>query len=123
MDGRLLISIIVWWDVQRFVGWLKPSPIIVVTASSTNNPWSISQAGVKFEEEVYSGHLSSGRAFRKVQLIVPNSVGGKIVGAGASTFGVAGQDATDAPTADYLTGYIELGWEGQNQGAPVARSP
>jgi hypothetical protein len=68
-------------------------------------------------------YVSSGRAFRKVQLIVPNVANGKVQGAGASTFGVAGQDATDAPTADYLTGYIELGWEGQNQGAPVARSP
>jgi hypothetical protein len=84
---------------------------------------SIASAAAGKLRDMGKTYVSSGRAFRKVQLIGPNSGGGKIVGAGASTFGVAGQDATDAPTADYLTGYIELGWEGQNQGAPVARSP
>jgi hypothetical protein len=46
--------------------------------------------------------VSSSRTFRKVQLVVP--------GAGAgSTFGVAGDVTT---SADYLTGYIEMGFEG-----------
>lgn len=56
--------------------------------------------------------VSSGRAFRKVQLIAPIP----------STFGVAGQSEAQAPTSDYLTGYIELGWEGQGSPAPVART-
>jgi hypothetical protein len=66
--------------------------------------------------------VSSGRAFRRVELIVPGTLNGAATGAGASTFGVAG-DADTATVSGYLTGYIELGWEGQNAGAPVARAP
>ena len=58
--------------------------------------------------------LSSGRMFRKVQVVVPNT-------ATTSTFGVEGGTNT-SPNVDYLTGYIELGWEGNGQGAPVART-
>ena len=58
--------------------------------------------------------VSSGRVFRKVQLVVPNT-------ATTSTFGVEGNQST-APTVDYLTGYIELGWEGNGQSAPVVRT-
>ena len=58
--------------------------------------------------------MSSGRMFRKVQLIAPNT-------ATTSTFGVEGNQST-SPNVDYLTGYIELGWEGNGQGAPVART-
>ena len=58
--------------------------------------------------------ISSGRMFRKVQLVVPNT-------ATLSTFGVEG-GANTSPNVDYLTGYIELGWEGNGQGAPVART-
>jgi hypothetical protein len=58
---------------------------------------------------------SSGRVFRKVQLIVPNTQV-------TSTFGVEGGQNT-TPTVDYLTGYIELGWEGAGVPAPVARAP
>ena len=60
--------------------------------------------------------VSSGRAFRKVQLIVPVST------TNTSTFGVQGNSSAQQPTYPYLTGYIELGWEGQNSGAPVART-
>ena len=60
-------------------------------------------------------YVSSGRVFRKVQLIVPNTQV-------TSTFGVEGQVNT-TPVQDYLTGYIELGWEGAGYPAPVARSP
>jgi hypothetical protein len=59
--------------------------------------------------------VSSGRVFRKVQLIVPNTQV-------TSTFGVEGNQNT-SPYQDYLTGYIELGWEGAGFPAPVARSP
>ena len=54
--------------------------------------------------------VSSLRTFRKVQLVIRNSV---------STFGVAGK----APTSgeDYFTGYIELGIDGVSTSpAPVA---
>ena len=84
---------------------------------------SIASAGAGKLRDMGKTYVSSGRAFRKVQLIVPPQINGKNTGAGASTFGVAGESETAQPTSDYLTGYIELGWEGQNQGAPVARSP
>ena len=58
--------------------------------------------------------MSSGRMFRKVQLIAPNT-------ATTSTFGVEGNQST-SPNVDYLTGYIELGWEGNGQAAPVVRT-
>jgi hypothetical protein len=58
-------------------------------------------------------YISAGREFRKVQLVW--------YGTGAvSTFGVNGASGT-TPDADYLTGYIELGWEGTGVPAPVAR--
>lgn len=59
-------------------------------------------------------YVSSGRVFRKIQLIVPNTQV-------TSTFGVQGNTPT-TPVEDYLTGYIELGWEGAGTPAPVARS-
>ena len=56
--------------------------------------------------------VSSARVFRRVQLIAPNS---------ASTFGVAGQVATTWPQQDFLTAYIELGFEGGGVPTPVAQ--
>lgn len=60
--------------------------------------------------------VSSGRTFRKVQALLN-------VGATSTSYGVGGQSEQAAPTADYYTGYIELGWEGQGSPAPVARAP
>ncbi len=60
-------------------------------------------------------YVSSGRVFRKVQLIVPNTQT-------TSTFGVEGAVNT-TPVQDYLTGYVELGWEGAGFPAPVVRAP
>jgi hypothetical protein len=60
-------------------------------------------------------YVSSGRVFRKIQLVVPNTQV-------TSTFGVQGNSPT-TPVEDYLTGYIELGWEGAGVPAPVARAP
>ena len=83
---------------------------------------SINGPGAGKLRDMGKTYVSSGRAFRKVQLIVPGTVNGGATGAGVSTFGVAGQSEQAAPTSDYLTGYIELGWEGNNVGAPVART-
>lgn len=58
-------------------------------------------------------YISASRAFRKVQLVWYGSATG-------ATFGVNGQSGT-TPDSDYLTGYIELGWEGNGVPAPVAR--
>jgi hypothetical protein len=57
--------------------------------------------------------VSSGRTFRKVQLVVSSSA---VLG---STFGVGGAPSSAGTLAeDYLTGYIELGFNGDS-GAPA----
>jgi hypothetical protein len=53
--------------------------------------------------------VSANRTFRKVQLNA----------ALPSTFGVGGNVSTN-PVEDYLTGYIELGFNGAGTAAPVA---
>lgn len=57
-------------------------------------------------------YVSAGRTFRKVQLIN--------YGNGSNTFGVGGQSGT-SPDSDFLTGYVELGWEGAGVPAPLTR--
>ena len=76
---------------------------------------SINGPGAGKLRDLGKTYQSAGRIFRKVQLVVY----------GLSTFGVAGRDDVTAPTDDFLTGYIELGWEGggANAPAPVARAP
>jgi hypothetical protein len=56
--------------------------------------------------------VSSLRTFRKVQLVTKNDA------ATPSTFGVAGPATAGQ---EYFTGYIELGFEGQGDPAPVAQ--
>jgi hypothetical protein len=60
--------------------------------------------------------VSSNRTFRKVQLVLPNSA---LPAGSTSTFGVGGR-VTTTPVEDYLTGYIELGFDGFGTAAPVA---
>jgi hypothetical protein len=57
-------------------------------------------------------YLSGGRTFRKVQLVVPQSTGTQ------STFGVGGATGT-TPNQDYLTGYIEVGFDAAAGTAPT----
>lgn len=76
---------------------------------------SINGPGAGKLRDMGKTYLSASRVFRKVQLIVPNTQQ-------ASTFGVEGNQNT-TPNSDYLTGYIELGWEGAGAPAPVARAP
>ena len=67
--------------------------------------------------------VSAGRTFRKVQLVLPrnNIAATGASGSYVSTGGVAGQNgAGSTPVQDYLTGFIELGFDGQNTPAPVA---
>jgi len=75
---------------------------------------SINGPGAGKLRDLGKTYVSSNRFFRKVQLIVPNT-------ATTSTFGVEGNQST-TPNVDYLTGYIELGWEGNGTAAPVART-
>jgi hypothetical protein len=51
--------------------------------------------------------ISSGRTFRKVQLVTSTAVG---------TDGVNGVTGT-SPLEDFLTGYVELGFNGNTNGA------
>ena len=53
--------------------------------------------------------VSSARTFRKVQYVISTN----------STFGVGGKSGT-TPVVDYLTGYVELGFEGGGVPTPVA---
>jgi hypothetical protein len=84
-------------------------------ADGTRYTSSINGPGAGKLRDMGKTYGSSGRVFRKVQLIVPNTQV-------TSTFGVQGGQNT-TPTVDYLTGYIELGWEGAGVPAPVARAP
>jgi hypothetical protein len=85
----------------------------------TNNPYlsTIATAGGLLKD-LGKNVISSNRYFRKIQLVLPN--GGPRPSTGASTFGVAGAVGTN-PNVDYLTGYIELGYEGGGVPAPVVQ--
>jgi hypothetical protein len=92
---------------------------------STNNCFasSINTAGSAILKDMGKTVVSSSVTFRKVQLVVPQGNGGRTIpgNAGAtSTFGVAGP-ASGNGVPDYLTGYIVLGFDGQNTPAPVAK--
>jgi hypothetical protein len=84
-----------------------------------NNPYlsTIATAGGLLKD-LGKNIISSNRYFRKIQLTLPN--GGPKPSTGASTFGVAGAVGT-SPNVDYLTGYIELGYEGGGVPAPVVQ--
>ncbi len=82
--------------------------------SGTRYTSSINGPGAGKLRDMGRTYVSSGRVFRKIQLIVPNTQV-------TSTFGVEGNQNT-SPNVDYLTGYIELGWEGAGTPAPVART-
>ena len=58
-------------------------------------------------------YLSGGRTFRKIQVVVPQSTGTL-----TSTFGVGGASGT-TPNVDYLTGYIEIGFDAASGTAPT----
>lgn len=83
-------------------------------AGGTRYTSSINGPGAGKLRDMGKTYLSASRVFRKVQLIVPNTQA-------TSTFGVEGNQNT-SPNVDYLTGYIELGWEGAGTPAPVART-
>lgn len=80
---------------------------------------SVRGAGAGILKDLGKQVLSAGRVFRKVQLVVRNA--GGTPNAGASTFGVAGTNTGAAANQDYLTGYIELGYDGTGPATPVAQ--
>ena len=85
-----------------------------------SNPYlsTIAQAGGLLRD-MGKNVVSSGRYFRKIQLVLQNA--GAKPSTGASTFGVAGTNLGTYPNQDYLTGYIELGYEGGGTPAPVVQ--
>ena len=75
---------------------------------------SINAAGVGILKDLGKNVVSAGRTFRKIQLVVRQT-------GTTSTGGVEGNALATNPNADYLTGYIEFGFEGAGQPAPVAQ--
>jgi hypothetical protein len=92
-----------------------PASAAPATNGGSKYTSSINGPGAGKLRDMGKTYVSASRVFRKVQLIVPNTQT-------TSTFGVEGNQNT-TPTVDYLTGYIELGWEGAGTPAPVARAP
>ena len=90
-----------------------------ITQANNSYYSSVRAAGAGILRDVGKQVLSSGRVFRKVQLVVRNS--GATPSTGTSTFGVAGTNTGAALNQDYLTGYIELGYEGTGPATPVAQ--
>jgi len=103
--------------------WALPTAATVNGVASpyaTNgNPYlsSINGAGTGLLKDMGRTVVSAGRTFRKVQLVVNNSQRNGANFA-LSTNGVAGQINT-TPVQDFLTGYIELGFDGTGPSAPV----
>jgi hypothetical protein len=102
-------------DAPSFVSttWLVP---VLTTAALSSVSSAITTAGSAFLRDCGKTLVSSGRVFRKVQLL----------GASVSTGGVIGAaPGTLTDSNDYLTAYIELpGLDGIASGgtpAPVAR--
>jgi hypothetical protein len=79
---------------------------------------SINVAGKALLRDMGRTIVSSLRTFRKIQLVAP--AGGVL--STLSTFGVGGRSGTGVGGSgeDYYTGYIELGFEGNGNPAPVA---
>ena len=75
---------------------------------------SINAPGAGILRDLGKTVVSGGRTFRKIELVVRQS-------GSNSTFGVEGNALATNPNADYLTGYIEFGFEGTGQPAPVAQ--
>jgi hypothetical protein len=65
---------------------------------------SVNASGAGLLQDNGRTYVSGGRQFRKVRLVVPQSTGTQ------STFGVGGATGT-TPNQDYLTGFIEVGFD------------
>ena len=72
---------------------------------------SINGAGAGLLKDMGKTVVSAGRTFRKIQLVARN----------VSTSGVEGNAPNTTPVQDFLTGFIELGFDGAGLPAPVAK--
>jgi hypothetical protein len=110
-------------SMPSVVAWCQAS---VAPYATTGNPYlsSINGAGAGILKDLGKTVVSAGRTFRKVQLVVNASRSGGTNFA-LSTNGVAGQNTyqaagnTGTSVQDFLTGFIELGFEGTGPSAPV----
>jgi hypothetical protein len=73
---------------------------------------SVNASGAGLLKDMGRTYVSGGRQFRRVQLVVPQSTGT------VSTFGVGGQQGT-TPNYDYLTGFIEVGFDAAPGSVPT----
>jgi len=73
---------------------------------------SVNGAGAGLLKDHGRTYISGGRTFRKIQLVVPQSTGTQ------STFGVGGATGTN-PNQDYLTGFIEVGFDAASGTTPT----
>jgi hypothetical protein len=73
---------------------------------------SVNASGAGLLRDMGRSLVSGGRTFRRVQLVVPQSTGT------VSTFGVGGNAGT-TNVQDYLTGYIEVGFDASVSATPV----
>ena len=75
---------------------------------------SMSTIGTAIFRDLGKTYVSSNRSFRKVQLQLNGN-------AYSTTQGVGGRSGTTPFGEDYLTGYVELGFDGIAPPAPLAR--
>jgi len=85
--------------------WTTPATAALGVYSSL-----VDRAGAGLLRDMGKTVVSSTRVFRRIQLVAQH----------ASTFGVGGTSPTTWPAQDFLTGYIELGFDGGNVPTPVA---
>ena len=73
---------------------------------------SVNASGAGLLRDIGRTYISGGRTFREIQLVIPQ--GTKLT----STFGVGGAAGT-TPMSDYLTGFIEVGFDAAGGVAPT----
>ena len=120
-----------------YVASSMPSPVawclggagaIAPYNNAAGNPYlsSINGAGQGILKDMGRTVVSAGRTFRRVQLVVNASRSGGTNYA-LSTNGVAGQNTyqaagnTGTAVQDFLTGFIEFGFDGTGPSAPVVQ--
>jgi len=104
-------------------GWAQVPNLLAAAGTAPNAAFgrgayvsSINGVGAGLLKDMGRTVVSAQRTFRKIQLVAKN----------LSTNGVEGADpyqtsGTATNIADFLTGYIELGFEGAGAPAPVAK--
>lgn len=78
--------------------------LTVATWASGAYATSVNASGAGLLRDIGRTYISGGRTFREIQLVIPQ--GTKLT----STFGVGGAAGT-TPMSDYLTGFIEVGFD------------